>query len=103
MVSKNCFSYFSTKTYVVGTQKIRLNDTVLLNAQNICWNWWERKYLQFYQGSKIALIRLYLQLPQASGQVKILIFLLNFYFIYVNNFCDAGQVPILRYFEACLN
>ena len=33
---KICFSYFSTKTYVVGTQKNRLNETVLLNTQNIC-------------------------------------------------------------------
>ena len=22
--------------------------------------------------------------------------------LYANNFCDAGQVPILRYFEACV-
>ena len=29
-------SYFSTKTYVVGTQKNRLNETVLLSTQNIC-------------------------------------------------------------------
>ena len=28
------FSYFSTKTYVVGTQKNRLNETVLLSTQN---------------------------------------------------------------------
>ena len=27
---------FSTKTYVVGTQKNRLNETVLLSTQNIC-------------------------------------------------------------------
>ena len=27
------FSYFSTKTYVVGTQKNRLNETVLLSIQ----------------------------------------------------------------------
>ena len=27
--------YFSTKTYVVGIQKNRLNETVLLGAQNI--------------------------------------------------------------------
>ena len=27
------FSYFSTKTYVVGTQKNRLNETVLLGIQ----------------------------------------------------------------------
>ena len=24
-----------------------------------------------------------------------------FFPIYANNFCDAGQVPTLRYFEAC--
>ena len=33
---ENYFSYFSTKTYVVGTQKNRLNETVHLNTQNIC-------------------------------------------------------------------
>ena len=45
---KNIFIYFSTKTYVVGTQKNRLNERVLLSTQNICYNWWVRKYLQFY-------------------------------------------------------
>ena len=40
-------SYFSTKTYVVGTQKNRLNETVLLSTQNICYKLWVRKYLQF--------------------------------------------------------
>ena len=33
---QNYFSYFSTKTYIVGTQKNRLNETVLLRTQNIC-------------------------------------------------------------------
>ena len=42
------FFYFSTKTYVVGTQKNRLNDTVLLSTLNICEKLWVRKYLQFY-------------------------------------------------------
>ena len=37
-VTENYFSYFSTKTYVVGTQKNRLNDTVVLSAQNRCLN-----------------------------------------------------------------
>ena len=32
------FSYFSTKTYVVGTQKSRLTETVLLSTQNTCLN-----------------------------------------------------------------
>ena len=53
-------------------------------------------------GSKIALVRLYLRVPQAAGQVKILIFLvkIKFFPIYANIFCDAGQVPIFRNFEA---
>ena len=33
------FSYFSTETYVVGTQKNSLNETVLLSTQNTCLNW----------------------------------------------------------------
>ena len=33
---------------VVGAQKDRLNETVLLSTQNICLNWLERKYSQFY-------------------------------------------------------
>ena len=54
------------------------------------------------QGSKIAPVRSYLRVPQAAGQVKILLFLVKIktFPIYANNFCDAGQVPILRYFEA---
>ena len=32
-IIKNYFSYFSPKTYVVGTQKSRLNATVLLSTQ----------------------------------------------------------------------
>ena len=37
-VTENHFSYFSTKTYVVGTQKNRLDETVLLSTQNTCLN-----------------------------------------------------------------
>ena len=53
------------------------------------------------QGSKIALVRSYLRVLQAAGQVKILIFLvkITFFPLYASKFCDAGQVPILRYFE----
>ena len=32
----------------MGTQKNRLNETVLLTTQNTCLNWWTRKYLQLY-------------------------------------------------------
>ena len=35
-VQKKYLLYFSTKTYVVDTQKNRLNDTVLFSTQNIC-------------------------------------------------------------------
>ena len=31
-------SYFSSDTYVVGTLKNSLNETVLLSTQNICYN-----------------------------------------------------------------
>ena len=33
--TKNIFFYFSTKTYVVGTQNNRLNETVPFSTQNI--------------------------------------------------------------------
>ena len=32
----------------MGTQKNRLNETVLLGTQNICLDCWERKYLLLY-------------------------------------------------------
>ena len=35
-VPEKYFFHFSPKTYVVGTQKNRLNETVLLSTQNIC-------------------------------------------------------------------
>ena len=44
---KTIFSYFSTKTYVVGTQENRLNETVLLSTQKTCLNRWIRKLSQF--------------------------------------------------------
>ena len=34
--NENLTSYFSTKTYVVGTQKNRLIETVRLSTQNMC-------------------------------------------------------------------
>ena len=34
--TENYFSYFSTRTYIVGTQKNRLDETVLLSTQNTC-------------------------------------------------------------------
>ena len=44
-VLKNNFLY---KTHFVGTQKNHLNETFLLNIQNICLKLWVRKCLQFY-------------------------------------------------------
>ena len=40
--------YFSAKTYVVGTQKNHLNETVLLSNQNTCLNRWLWKWMQLY-------------------------------------------------------
>ena len=40
-IFENYISYFSTKTYVVGSQKNHLHEMVLLNTQNICLNWLE--------------------------------------------------------------
>ena len=37
-VTENYFPYFSTKTYVVGTQKNHLDETVFLSTQNTCLN-----------------------------------------------------------------
>ena len=37
-LSPNQFSHFSIKTYVVGTLKNHLNETVLLSTQNICYD-----------------------------------------------------------------
>ena len=45
---KNISFYFPIKAYVVGTQKNRLNETVLLSIKNICLKFWLRKYLLFY-------------------------------------------------------
>ena len=44
---ENYFSYFSTQTYVVGTQKKHLNEMVLLSTQNTCLNWWVRNNYNF--------------------------------------------------------
>ena len=35
-IIKDNFRYFSTKTYVVGTQTNRLAETVRLSTHNIC-------------------------------------------------------------------
>ena len=35
-VTEKYFPYFSNKTYVVGTQKNRLIETVLLSTSNTC-------------------------------------------------------------------
>ena len=42
------FPNHSTNTYVVGIQKNRLNNMVLLSTQNICLKLWVRTYLKFY-------------------------------------------------------
>ena len=39
----NYFLYFSSKIYVVDTQKNRLNETVLLSIQNTCFKLMSKK------------------------------------------------------------
>ena len=45
--TENLFSYFSTKTYVVGTQKNRLNETVLLSTQKHMFKLMDKKTITF--------------------------------------------------------
>ena len=45
---KSAYKKKSAKTYVVGTQKNRLNETILLSTQNISSRCWISNYLQFY-------------------------------------------------------
>ena len=40
---KNYFSYFSSKTNVVGSQKKRLDEAILLSTSKMCFDWWVRK------------------------------------------------------------
>ena len=44
---RKIISYISTKTYVVDTQKNRLNETVLLSTQNICQKYGEENINNF--------------------------------------------------------
>ena len=46
---KIIFFYFSSKTYVVGTQKNRLTEMVFLSTQNTVLNQWVRNELNFTQ------------------------------------------------------
>ena len=50
-LTEKYFFYFSTKTYVVGTQKNHLHKTVLSSTQNISLKSWVSKYLQLYAES----------------------------------------------------
>ena len=47
----NYFSHFSSKTYFVGTQKNRLNKTVLLTTQNICFELMAKKIINIFSVS----------------------------------------------------
>ena len=71
------FLYFSSKENVVVTQKNRLNETVLLSTQNTCLN---ERIENTTQGSKILLVRSYLRVSQAAGQVNVLKFLVKIKF-----------------------
>ena len=60
--------------------------------------------LKIEKGLENTLVHLYLRVPQAAGHGKRIFWYFwckCLFSIYANNFCDAGQLPILRYFEAC--
>ena len=44
----NDLPYLSIKVYVVGAQKNRLSETVLLSTHNICFDWIIREEGNFY-------------------------------------------------------
>ena len=46
-LTENYFLISQPKTYVVGTHKNRLNETVLLSTQNTCLYYWVIKNSQF--------------------------------------------------------
>ena len=96
-LSKNCIAFcnkFNKFNDTEGRKKVSECDQEIPQSHTAD---------QPMQGSKIPLVGSYLRVPQAAGQVKLLTFLMKIkYFpIYSNTFCDAGQVLILRYFEAC--
>ena len=61
------FYISKTKTFAVGTQKNRLNETALLSTQNICLNWLIRKITFFFTLREFAL---YLGLWVYHSQTK---------------------------------
>ena len=65
---KISFSYFPTETCVLGTQKNRLNETVLLSTQYTCLSCCERKLSQFYK-QKFAYLEVCYFLPPWQHQV----------------------------------
>ena len=63
---KNYFSHFSTKLYVVGTQKKRLNETVLLSTHNM---------LKLMSKEIFTILR------------SIMVIILNLYYLYMHLYC----------------
>ena len=45
---KKCFLFLNQNIYVVGPQKNRLNETVLLSTQNIMLQFMDKKILSFF-------------------------------------------------------
>ena len=66
---------------------------ISINLQIKFWKFLFDLILHVPQGSKIALVCSYLRVPQAAGQVKILIFLvkINLFPMYTNIFVMQGK------------
>ena len=52
-------SYFSMKTYVVGTHYRRLDEALLMSTHNICFRWEIRKFLCGYPFLSVAMWKPY--------------------------------------------
>ena len=71
-IPKNSYSYFSTKAYVAGTQKDRLNETVLLSNP---------KHMLKLMGQKISTILC--SIPRQVGVMK-----------FLRHWCGNGQTQV---------
>ena len=84
---------FFNLSYFLGTQKNHLKRLAKQHLTLCTLVHSEDPDEMQHQGSKIALVRSYLRVPKAAGQVEILILLMKMkYFpIYANNFVMQGK------------
>ena len=89
---------FSTKMYVVGTQKKHLIETVLLGTKTLCLYWWVRKYWQFYTQKFCLYIKTYEHSIREIDSLPLLTVLLKqvFYLLLIGHFNVCLYTPFRR-------